>query len=40
MSSKANNFRIGLFVLVGLIILIIGIVIFGGGEVLQRKIYD
>jgi len=37
MSSKSNNFRIGLFVLVGLIILIIGIILFGGEKFFREK---
>jgi len=37
MSSKANNFKIGLFILIGMIVTVIGIILFGGGKFLREK---
>lgn len=37
MNSNTRNFKIGIFVLVGLIILTIGIVLFGGGKLFREK---
>jgi len=37
MSSKTSNFKIGLFVLIGLILVIITVILFGGGKFLREK---
>ncbi|MEE9194190.1 MAG: MlaD family protein [Thermodesulfobacteriota bacterium] len=37
MSSKANNFKIGLFILIGMIVTVIGIILFGGGKFFREK---
>ena len=37
MNSNTRNFKIGIFVIVGLLILAIGIVLFGGGKLFREK---
>jgi len=37
MSSKASNFKIGLFILIGMIVTVIGIILFGGGKFFREK---
>ncbi len=37
MSSKTSNFKIGLFVLIGLILVIITVILFGGGKFFKEK---
>ncbi|NIT13388.1 MAG: MCE family protein, partial [Candidatus Dadabacteria bacterium] len=37
MSSKTSNFKIGLFIIIGMIVTVIGIVLFGGGEFLRER---
>ena len=37
MSNKANNFKIGLFILIGMIVIVIGIILFGGGKFFREK---
>lgn len=39
MATKANYFKIGLFVIVSVTLIVTCIIIFGGGNVFQKKIY-
>lgn len=39
MSRKPNFFKVGIFVIIGLVILVIGIVVFGGAKFFRHKIY-
>ena len=39
MSRKPNFFKVGVFVIVGLMILVIGIIVFGGSKYFRKKIY-
>jgi phospholipid/cholesterol/gamma-HCH transport system substrate-binding protein/paraquat-inducible protein B len=39
MSRKPNFFKVGVFVIIGSVILIIGIVVFGGAKYFRHKIY-
>ena len=38
MSRKPNFFKVGIFVIIGLVILVIGIIVFGGSEYFRKKI--
>jgi ABC-type transporter Mla subunit MlaD len=40
MSAKSNDFKIGIFVLIGLAILLAAIVLFGAEKILERKILE
>ena len=39
MSRKPNFFKVGVFVIIGSVILIIGIIVFGGSKYFRKKIY-
>jgi phospholipid/cholesterol/gamma-HCH transport system substrate-binding protein len=39
MSRKPNFFKVGVFVIIGLVILVIGIIVFGGSKYFRKKIY-
>jgi hypothetical protein len=38
MSRKINYFNIGLFIIIGIIILVVGLIVFGGGDLFKKKL--
>jgi ABC-type transporter Mla subunit MlaD len=38
MSAKAHYFRIGLFVLIGIVLIVVGVIVFGAGTLFRREI--
>ncbi len=38
MSAKTNYYKIGLFVIVGFVIVVIGIIVFGAGKFFRAKV--
>jgi phospholipid/cholesterol/gamma-HCH transport system substrate-binding protein len=39
MSRKPNFFKVGVFVIIGMMILVLGIIVFGGSKYFRKKIY-
>ena len=38
MNKKTNYFKIGMFIIIGIIIFVVGLIVFGGGEFLKKKL--